>query len=213
MITIGLTGGIGSGKTIVAEMLIDKGAALVSADLVGHRSYRKGTAVYERVVAEFGRDILDKGGEIDRQKLGQRVFADPGARERLNTIVWPVMARMMAQELEELRAQGTAVAVLEAALLIEANWLPLADEVWLVTSSPEVARQRLMESKGLTPVQAKARIRSQLSNEERKSYADIVIENDGTIEALRKRVEEPWNQLQRRIGRAESPTGRKSEVK
>ncbi len=213
MITIGLTGGIGSGKTIVAEMLVEKGAALVSADVVGHRSYRRGTAVYERVVAEFGRDVLDADGGIDRQRLGQKVFADAEARERLNAIVWPAMARMMAQEIEELRAQKTAVAVLEAALLIEANWLPLADEVWLVTASPEVAQQRLVESKGLTPEQAEARIRSQLSNEERKSHAAVVIENDGTIEALRKRVEELWNQLQRRIARAGPPTRRESEVK
>ena len=199
MITIGLTGGIGSGKSLVARMLAEKGAALVNADEVGHRSYRKGTPVYERVVASFGRDILDENGEIDRGKLGQLVFADPRQRERLNAIVWPEMARMMAQELEALRARGTAVAVLEAAVLIEAGWRALADEVWMVLASPRVTRQRLMETKGMSPEQADARIRSQLSNEERRRRADVVIENNGTIEELRQRVEELWQDLQRRI--------------
>lgn len=198
MITIGLTGGIGSGKSLVARMLAEKGAALVNADEVGHRSYRKGTPVYERVVASFGRDILDENGEIDRGKLGQLVFADPRQRQRLNAIVWPEMARMMAQELEALRSRGTAVAVLEAAVLIEAGWQPLADEVWAVLASPRVTRQRLMETKGMSPEQADARIRSQLSNEERRRRADVVIENNGTIEELRQRVEELWQDLQRR---------------
>lgn len=199
MITIGLTGGIGSGKSLVAGMLAEKGAALVNADEVGHRSYRKGTPVYERVVASFGREVLDENGEIDRAKLGQRVFADPRQRERLNAIVWPEMAKMMAQDLEALRSRGTAVAVLEAAVLIEAGWRALADEVWVVLASPRVTRQRLVETKGMSPEQADARIRSQLSNEERRRRADVVIENNGTIQELRQRVEELWQDLQRRI--------------
>ena len=97
MITIGLTGGIGSGKSTVAQMLVDRGAAFVNADLVGHRSYLKGTATYEQLVAEFGREIVGAGGEVDRQRLGRRVFGDPQARERLNDIVWPAMAELMAQ--------------------------------------------------------------------------------------------------------------------
>ncbi|MDI6858199.1 MAG: dephospho-CoA kinase [Dehalococcoidia bacterium] len=199
MITIGLTGGIGSGKSLVARMLAEKGAALVNADEVGHRSYRKGTPVYERVVASFGREVLDENGEIDRAKLGQRVFADPRQRERLNAIVWPEMAKMMAQDLEALRSRGTAVAVLEAAVLIEAGWRPLADEVWVVLASPRVTRQRLMETKGMSAEQADARIRSQLSNEERRRRADVIIENNGSIEELKQRVEELWQELQRRI--------------
>jgi dephospho-CoA kinase len=199
MITIGLTGGIGSGKSLVAQMLAEKGAALINADEVGHRSYRRDTPVHQRVVAGFGRDILDEGGEIDRRKLGQRVFSDPRERERLNAIVWPEMARIMAQDLEALRSQGNAVTVLEAAVLIEAGWRRLADEVWVVLASPRVTRQRLVETKGMSPEQADARIRSQLSNEERRRHADVVIENNGTIEELRQRIEELWQDLQRRI--------------
>jgi dephospho-CoA kinase len=199
MITIGLTGGIGSGKSLVARMLAEKGVALLNADEVGHKSYRKGTPVYDRLLASFGREILDEDGEIDRGKLGQRVFADPRERERLNAIVWPEMARMMAQELDALRSLGNAVTVLEAAVLIEAGWRPLADEVWVVLASPRVTRQRLVETKGMSLEQADARIRSQLSNEERRRHADVVIENNGTVEELRQRIEELWRDLQRRI--------------
>jgi len=201
MITIGLTGGIGAGKTLVSEMLAAKGAALVNADLVGHRSYRQGTPVYERLIAEFGREILDAEGEIDRQKLGQRVFADPKERERLNYIVWPAMATIMEEDLAELRARGAAVAVVEAAVLIDAGWGYLADEVWVVIASPQVTKQRLVDGKGMSDDQAKARIHAQLSNEELKWYADVVIENDGRVADLQSRVDEQWNELQQRIAR------------
>ena len=110
MRTIGLTGGIGSGKSAVAQMLAARGAAFVNADLVGHRSYLKGAPTYERLIEAFGRQIVGADGEIDRQKLGRRVFADPEDRHRLNDIVWPAMAEMMAHDLDELRAKGERVA-------------------------------------------------------------------------------------------------------
>jgi dephospho-CoA kinase len=208
MITVGLTGGIGAGKSLVSEMLATKGAAIVNADLVGHRSYRKGMPAYERLIAEFGSDILDAEGEIDRGKLGQRVFADPQERERLNDIVWPAMAEMMEQDLKALRARGEPVAVLEAAVLIEAGWGYLADETWVVIASPQVTHQRLVETKEMPPEQAEARIRAQLTNEERKWYADAVIENNGSVEELQRRVDEVWADLQRRItGGAASACG------
>ncbi len=208
MITVGLTGGIGAGKSLVSEMLAAKGAAVVNADLVGHRSYRKGMPAYERLIAEFGGDILDGEGEIDRGKLGQRVFADPRERERLNDIVWPAMAELMEQDLRDLRARGQPVAVLEAAVLIEAGWGYLADETWVVIASPQVAHQRLVETKEMPPEQAEARIRAQLTNEERKWYAGAVIENNGSVEELQRRVDEVWAGLQRRItGGATSARG------
>jgi dephospho-CoA kinase len=207
MITIGLTGGIGAGKSLVSEMLATKGAAIVNADLVGHRSYRKGMPAYERLIAEFGRDILDPEGEIDRGKLGQRVFADPQERERLNDIVWPAMAEMMEQDLKALRARGEPVAVLEAAVLIEAGWGYLADEIWVVIASPQVTHQRLVETKEMPSEQAEARMRAQLSNEERKWYADAVIENNSSVEDLRRRVDEVWADLQRRIAGGAASSG------
>ncbi len=198
MLTIGLTGGIGSGKSTVAQMLVARGAAYESADLVGHRSYRKGTPTYQRLVVAFGSEIIGEDGEIDRQKLGRRVFADPGERQRLNDIVWPAMAEMMARDLDEFRDKGTPVTVLEAAVLLEAGWQWLADDIWVVVAKPETAVQRL-EAKGMDREQAEARIRSQLSNEERIFQADVVIENDGTTGELEARVQAQWNQIQTRI--------------
>jgi dephospho-CoA kinase len=198
MRTIGLTGGIGSGKSAVAQMLIARGAAFVNADLVGHRSYLKGTPTYERLIEAFGREIVGEDGEIDRQKLGRRVFADPEDRCQLDDIVWPAMAEMMARDLDELRAKGSRVAILEAAILIEAGWQWLVDEIWVVVAPPETAVQRL-EAAGMEREQAEARIRSQLSNEERVYQSDAVIENDGTPAELEARVQSLWDQLQARI--------------
>jgi dephospho-CoA kinase len=198
MITIGLTGGIGSGKSTVARMLFDRGAAFVNADLVGHRSYRRGSATYDRLVETFGAEIVGANGEIDRQALGQRVFADPDDRQRLNDIVWPAMAEIMARDLEALRSKSERVAVLEAAVLLEASWQWLVDEIWVVVASPTVATQRL-EAKGVAREQTEARIRTQLSNEERCRQSDVVIENDGTLAELEGRVQTLWEALQARI--------------
>ncbi len=200
MRTIGLTGGIASGKSLVSRWLAERGAVVIDADKVGHESYRRGTAAYDALVATFGDEIVGADGEIDRTVLGPKVFGDPEARKRLEAIVWPAMRRMMEERLAELRARGTEVAVLEAALLIEADWLSLVDEVWLVTASPETVRQRLMQRNGLTPEQADARISAQLSNDERRPYAHVVIENDGTVEELRRAVDQAWATLQAKVG-------------
>ncbi|OGO53282.1 MAG: dephospho-CoA kinase [Chloroflexi bacterium RBG_16_68_14] len=200
MRVIGLTGGIASGKSLVSEQLAERGAIVVNADKVGHEAYRRGTETYRAVVEAFGPEVVGPEGEIDRRALGAKVFADPEARRRLEEIVWPAMRRMMEERLAELRAGGAQVAVLEAALLIEADWLPLVDEVWLVTASPETARRRLMERNGLSPEQAEERLRAQLTNEKRRSYADVIIENDGSLEELRRAVDEAWSKLEARAG-------------
>ena len=148
MRAIGLTGGIASGKSLVTQQLAERGAAVIDADKVGHEAYRQGTDTFRAVVEAFGPDVVGPDGEIDRKALGGKVFADPEARRRLEEIVWPAMREMMEERLAELHAAGTDVAVLEAALLIEADWLPPVDEVWVVIASPETARQRLMERNG-----------------------------------------------------------------
>ena len=197
---IGLTGGIAGGKSLVSQQLAERGAVVIDADKLGHEAYRQGSETFRAVVDAFGEDVVGGDGEIDRKALGAKVFAEPEARRRLEAIVWPAMRSMMEEHLAELRAKNTSVAVLEAALLIEADWLPLVDEVWLVTASPETVRQRLAERNGMTAEQADSRVRAQLSSEERRAYADVVIENDGSLEDLQRAVDESWSKLERRVG-------------
>ncbi|MDP2948648.1 MAG: dephospho-CoA kinase [Chloroflexota bacterium] len=199
MFVIGLTGGIGSGKSTVSDMLRAKGAAILYADQIGHEVYRPGTPAWEQVVAAFGRQVVAAEGQIDRRKLGQIVFGDPQARQRLNAITHPPMRQMMADRLEELRQQGAQVVVLEAALLIEAGWADLTDEVWVTVVSPQVAAQRSMERSGLSRDQAEARIASQLSNDERVQRAQAVIDTDCSLEEVARRVDELWDGLVARL--------------
>lgn len=200
MRTIGVTGGIASGKSLATRQLAERGAVVIDADKMGHEAYRPGTETFRQVVAAFGVEIVGANGEIDRKALGAKVFADPAERRRLEEIVWPAMRKMMEERLEELRAKDVEIVVLEAALLIEADWLSLVDEVWLVLASPETARRRLMERNGLTAEQAESRLRSQLTNEKRRAYATVVIENDGSLEELRRAVDEAWAKLEARVG-------------
>ncbi len=199
MYVIGLTGGIASGKSTVSDMLRAKGATVVFADRVGHEVYRSGTPVWEQVVQAFGRQVLTEDDEVDRRKLGQIVFSQPGALERLNAITHPPMRRMMIDELEELRREGKRVVVLEAALLIEAGWDDLTDEVWVTVVEPEVAAQRSMERSGLSREQAEARIAAQLSNSERTKHAQAVIDTNCSLAEVAQRVDELWEDLTARL--------------
>lgn len=200
MVAIGLTGGIASGKTLVASMLADRGAVVIDADRLGHEAYLPGTDAFRRIVETFGPEVVATDGTIDRRVLGATVFGDPAARARLQDIVWPVMRAMAQRRLEELRSAGTDVAVLEAAILIEAGWTDLVDEVWVVTVAEAVARQRLMSRNGLSAEQADARIRAQISNDERRRHATVVIDNSGTVADLERQVESAWRALQERTG-------------
>ena len=197
MRVIGLTGGIASGKSLVSQQLAASGATIIDADKLGHQAYLKGTEAFQAVVEAFGEDVVGADGEIERKSLGAKVFADPSARQRLEAIVWPAIRRLMEEQLAELRAQGTDIVVLEAAVLIEADWLPVVDEVWLVTASPETARRRVMKRNGLTAEQAESRLRAQLTNEKRRPYADVLIENDGTLGELQGAVDAAWSKLER----------------
>lgn len=191
-IIIGLTGGIASGKSVVSRMLAERGAHVVDADKVGHEAYAPGSSCYDAVIDAFGREIVAADGTIDRRALGAKVFGNPDERRRLEGIVWPWMRETMEHRFAEMRAEGVPVVVLEAAVLIEADWVPLVDQVWVVTVRPATARDRIVERNGLTPEQADQRIAAQLTNDERTARAHVVIENDGTLEELEQRVEGAW---------------------
>lgn len=195
MKVIGLTGGIGSGKSTVSRILAELGAVVMDADKVGHQAYQPGTETWKDVVAAFGKEVVAADGSIDRRKLGAIVFGDPEALKRLNQIVHPRMYDMMAEQIEEYRQQGVNVVVLDAAILIEANWTPLVDEVWVTVASEPTVVRRVRERTGLPEEQIRSRIRSQLSNEERKKQASVVISNDGGLHELRAKVVELWEGL------------------
>ena len=199
---IGLTGGIASGKSVVSGMLAERGAPVIDADKLGHEAYLPGTACFDEVVAAFGQDIVAPDGTVDRKALGAKVFGDPAQRKRLEAIVWPAIKRLAAERIAQLRAEGVPVVVLEAAVLFEAEWTDLADTIWVVVVDPAIARERLVARNGLTPEQADARIAAQLTNEERMRRADTIIENNGTLEELRARVDAAWAALRTESGTA-----------
>ena len=192
MIVIGLAGGIGSGKSEVSRMLGELGAETLNADSFGHEVYLPGTDGHREVVETFGDDILQPSGEVDRRALGGKVFGNPEAMAKLNDIAWPRIRQRIAESIEEHRQADTRVVVLDAAVLIEAGWTDAADEVWVVTATEADVIRRIQARNNLTEDQVRARISSQMSTEERATYADVVVENDGDIEALQSKVEALW---------------------
>jgi len=199
MLTIGLTGGIGSGKSTVSKLLAELGAPIIDADKVGHAIYATDGPAYPDMIAAFGEGILAPDRTIDRKKLGPIVFADPAALKRLNSIVHPKMFARMREMVDAMRTGGERKPiVIEAAILIEANWQPLFNEIWLVVASRERVIERVERDRGLKPEQTEARIRAQLSDDDRRKHATTVVTNNGTIEELRTKVGDLWQGAQSR---------------
>lgn len=197
--TIGLVGGIGSGKTTVASLLEEMGARVIHADAVGHDVYRPNTPGWHALVAAFGEGIIGVGGTIDRKKLGAIVFADHSQLLRLNAIVHPLIGEEIRHRVEALRQQDLRQPiVIEAAILIEAGWLSLVDEVWLVTASSEAVVERLGRQRGLDATEVRRRTAAQMQDDQRRRHAHVVIENIGSLDDLRAQVEGAWVQLLRR---------------
>ncbi len=192
MFVIGLTGGIGTGKTQVSKFLQGHGATVINADLVGHEAYLPHTDTWREVVAAFGQDILDDEEQIDRRKLGAIVFSDPSHLQRLNSIVHPRIYAMIQDRIESLTNDGVGVAVVEAALLIEAKWTPLTDEVWVIAAPQEQVLSRLTR-RGMSREQALARIESQMPQDKRVTHADVIITNASGIYELGSSIAETWN--------------------
>ena len=188
---VGLTGGIAAGKSTVSERLAALGAHVIDADRVGHRVLRSGGEAHAAVVGAFGTEILDEAGEIVRARLGRRVFGDRERLAELNRLTHPPMAVRMRREIEEVRARPSPppFIVLDAAVLFEAGWEALCDEVWTVSTAPERALERLVARNRLTREAARARIDAQLGNPEREARAARVIRNDGTLDTLAAAVD------------------------
>ncbi|MCZ6888696.1 MAG: dephospho-CoA kinase [Gammaproteobacteria bacterium] len=193
MTVIGLTGGIASGKSTAARHLGELGAHVIDADLLGHRAYEPGTLAFAGVVETFGQDIVNDDGQIDRKALGGKVFGNPAALKQLTDIVWPEIRRLAEAEIA-LQDAATTV-VLEAAVLFEAGWEDVVDEIWVVIVARDIAVARAMSRDGAVEAAVQARIDSQLSNEERTARADVVIDNEGSEQDLYQRVDTQWQRV------------------
>ena len=195
---VGLTGGIACGKSVVAAYLREKGYPVINADRVGHIVLTPGQTAYDQILETFGKGILTKNKEINRKALGNIIFNDRQAREHLNKISHPPIAKLIEERLLDFSRfldSGKSV-FLEAALLIESQWRSRCDQIWVVTAPKDQILQRLQLRNGLTAEQAQARIDSQLRHEERLPYADVVLENHGLLADLLKQVDRALAQLE-----------------
>ena len=196
MKVIGLTGGIGSGKSTVSQFLTELGAVIIDADKVGHEAFKPDTGAWYEVVAAFGKQILKPDGDIDREKLGELVFGNSDSLARLNWIMHPRIHDIVKAQLESYRRRGIGVVVIEAPLLIEAGWTSLVDEVWVTVAPEATVLRRLQGRTGLSKPKALARIHSQLSPAERVRHTDVIIDTDCDLDKLKTRVGELWWGLQ-----------------
>ncbi|MER7607224.1 dephospho-CoA kinase [Nocardioides sp. NPDC127503] len=190
---VGLTGGIASGKSTVSELLAGFGAVIVDSDKIAREVVEPGTPGLAQVVAEFGPSVLTESGALDRAKVGEIVFADEGARARLNAIVHPLVGALSAELEEAGRAAGKLV-VNDIPLLVEVGYAPFFDEVIVVDVPVETQVERAI-ARGMTEIDARARIAAQASHEERLAAATYVIDNTGTLDDLRRRVREIYDAL------------------
>ena len=180
-----LTGGLASGKSTAVKHLAKKGAKIVDADILGHQAYRPGTDAFDTVIKTFGEDILTNEGTIDRRILGGKVFGQPKELKKLTDIVWPEIRRLAEQEIAEITLQNpNALVVLEAAVLFEAGWEDIGQEIWVLTVDRETAIARSMARDKAPRDAVERRLDSQLSNEVRISKADIVISNNNDVAAM-----------------------------
>lgn len=196
MLKVGLTGGIGAGKSEVSRLLVEHGAVLIDADRIAREVVAPGTPGLAAVVEEFGEDVLAADGSLDRPRLGSIVFADPERLAVLNSIVHPLVGAR-SRELEDAAADD-AVVVHDVPLLTENGLAPLYDLVIVVDADPGTQLDRLLRLRGMTEDDARARMAAQATREQRRAIADIVIDNDVPLDELRRRVKDVWEDLVRR---------------
>jgi dephospho-CoA kinase len=203
MLKVGLTGGIGAGKSEVSRLLVGYGAVLIDADRIAREVVEPGTPGLAAVVEAFGEDVLGADGALDRPKLGSIVFADPEKLAVLNEIVHPLVGRR-SRELEAAAADDSVV-IHDVPLLAENALAALYDLVIVVDASPETQLDRLVRLRGMTEDDARARMAAQATREKRLAIADIVIDNDVPLETLERRVRDVWAELARRAHVPQQP--------
>jgi len=192
MLVIGLTGNFGTGKSTVSQILAELGAAIIDADKLGHELLEPDSQAYQEVVTAFGKTILKPNQEIDRHKLGKLAFNNATALNQLNHIMHPKMYEVTRERIKQYRQQESKLVVLEAALLIEAGWTPLVDQVWVTIAPEAVIVKRLKRQRQLSEEQILARLHSQMPAEEKIKRANIVIDTNCPINDLRTKVTNLW---------------------
>ena len=197
MLLVGLTGGIGSGKSTLAKMLEERGAVVFDADLLARQAVAPGTPGHEAVVERFGADVLAPGGDLDREALASIVFADPAARRELEAIVHPEVRRLFAEGTEEYR-DSRRVVVFSAPLLVETGMHTAFDVLIVVSTPPEVQVERLMRDRGMSEEAVRVRIDAQAPLEAKAEVADVLVDNEGTVEELEGQVDHVWSDLEAR---------------
>ncbi|MCA1829999.1 MAG: dephospho-CoA kinase [Actinomycetota bacterium] len=195
MLLVGLTGGIGAGKSTVAAMLAARGAIVVDADKIVRELQQKGTDVYRRIVERFGDEVVSADGSLDRQALADIVFRDDDARAGLNAIVHPDVMRAIAERIEEHQTSDD-VLVLDVPLLVEVGGGEGLDLTVVVEADEEVRVHRVVRERGLDPEQVRVRMATQASSEQRRALADVVIVNDGDMPSLARQIDELWKRIQ-----------------
>jgi dephospho-CoA kinase len=193
-LVIGLTGNLGTGKSAVRRMLEELGALGIDADVLAHQAMARGTTGYALVIEAFGEPLVAKSGEIDRRRLGQRVFSDPEALRRLEAILHP----LVRQEVDRLMWGGPLrVVVLEAIKLLESSLARDCDSVWVVDAPLEVQLKRLVDARGMSEEEARSRLKNQSPQNVKRNRADVVIDNSGTLEETRAQVQAAWERIPR----------------
>lgn len=188
MKVIGVTGGIGSGKSTIAKILFDLGASIIDADKIAREITAKGQPIMEEIVGYFGTGVQDEEGELDRKKLSEIVFADSKKLKVLNSITHKYIADKIKDELNKLEEAKAKIVVLDAPLPVENGFLDVVDESWVVVANRDIRIKRIMERSNITAEEALARIKMQKSDEEYLKIADEVINNDGSVEELEKSI-------------------------
>jgi len=199
VLLVGLTGGIGSGKSTVARMLAQRGAVVIDADELARRAVEPGTPGLEKVAEAFGREVVGPDGSLDREAVATRVFADPEARRKLESITHPEVFRLYHEEIERYGDTDTIV-VFDAPLIVEAGATEGFDVLVVVTASPEEQVRRVVSDRAMPEEAARARIDAQYPQEKKEAVADVVIPNDGSVEDLERRVDPLWRDLVARAG-------------
>jgi dephospho-CoA kinase len=199
MLLVGLTGGIGSGKSTVARLLERRGAAVIDADQLAREAIAKGTPGFDRVVDAFGGDVVTPAGDLDRAALAARIFTDPARKAALEAIVHPEVARRFGEQLDAFRRTDRVV-VYVTPLLVELGLAPAFDVVVVVTASPHLRVSRVASGRGLSPDDVRDRMATQATDEQRMKVADVLVDNDGSLAELEPQVDRLWGDLATRAG-------------